>query len=59
MGKNGVRYRYREFKQCTKEAKQTVAIAQLEVYNNLYEEIDTKEQQQKVYKLGKARNKST
>ena len=27
MGKNGVRYRYREFKQCTKEAKQTVAIA--------------------------------
>ena len=36
-----------------------VAIANSEVYENLYEELDTKEGQQKVFHLAKTRNKST
>ena len=47
------------YKQCSKEAKRTVAIAKSEAYDNLYEELDTKEGQQKVFKLAKMRNKST
>ena len=38
--------------------KRTVAIAKSEACDNLYEELDTKEGQQKVFKLGKTRNKS-
>ena len=47
------------YKQCSKEAKRTVAIAKAEAYDNLYEELDTKEGQRKVFKLAKRRNKST
>ena len=47
------------YKQCSKEAKRTVAIAKSEAYDNLYEELDTKEGQQKVFKLAKTRNKNT
>ena len=36
-----------------------VAIANSKVYENLYEELDTKEGQQKVFHLAKTRNKST
>jgi len=35
------------YKQCSKEAKRTVAIAKSEAYDNLYEELDTKEDNKK------------
>ena len=49
----------KRYKQCSKEAKRTVAIAKSEAYENLYEELNTKEGKQKVFKLAKMRNKST
>ena len=49
----------RHYKQCSKEAKRAVSIAKSEAYENLYEELDTKEGQQGVYKLAKKRKKST
>ncbi|KAK4309954.1 hypothetical protein Pmani_018421 [Petrolisthes manimaculis] len=47
------------YKICCKEAKQTVAVAKSEGYDHLYEELDTKEGQGKIFKLAKSRNKST
>ena len=48
-----------EYKQRCKEAKVAVAIARAEAYDNLYEELDTKEGQGKIFNLAKQRNKST
>ena len=48
-----------EYKQRCKEAKIAVAIAKSEAYDNLYDELDTKEGQGKIFNLAKQRNKST
>lgn len=47
------------YKICCKEAKRMVAVAKSEGYDHLYEELDTKEGQEKIFKLAKSRNKST
>ncbi|XP_063589595.1 uncharacterized protein LOC134766592 [Penaeus indicus] len=47
------------YKEYCKEAKRAVAIAKAKAYDRLYEELDTKEGQEKVFKLAKQRNKST
>ncbi|KAK3895134.1 hypothetical protein Pcinc_001149 [Petrolisthes cinctipes] len=47
------------YKQCNKEAKKAVAIAKAEAYDQLYNELETKEGQGKIFRLAKQRNKST
>ncbi|KAK3895133.1 hypothetical protein Pcinc_001148 [Petrolisthes cinctipes] len=47
------------YKQCNKDAKTAVAIAKAEAYDQLYNELETKEGQGKIFRLAKQRNKST
>ena len=47
------------YKESCREAKKAVAIAKSEAYDQLYEELNTKEGQGKIFKLAKRRNKST
>ena len=47
------------YKLCKKEAKKAVTIAKREAYDQLYEELNTKEGQGKIFRIAKQRNKST
>lgn len=47
------------YRERNKEAKKVVAQAKAKAYENLYTELETKEGQNKIFKLARSRNKST
>ena len=47
------------YRERNKQAKKVVAQAKAQAYENMYTELETKEGQNKIFKLAKARNKST
>ncbi|XP_067135012.1 uncharacterized protein [Centruroides vittatus] len=47
------------YKTAKREAKRVVAQAKAGAYANLYEELDTREGQKKIYRLAKIRNRAT